>query len=121
MLKKWKTTSAIVSLSAIMLLGLVTAPHAAELHNGCAANQAAVEPTKAPVATVSADNTANTTSPAQEKKQKSVLDAEALESPLSLFKDITSSDEEESEMSVKPGVMVMALKALVATLLSTII
>ena len=105
-----------------MLLGLATAPHAAELHNGCTTNQAAVvEATTVPVATASVDNTANTASPAPEKKQKSVLDAEALESPLSLFKDITTNDEEESEMSVKPGMMVMALKALVATLLSTII
>ena len=102
-----------------MLLGLATAPYAAELHNGCATSQVVVETANAPVAAVSVDNTA--TSPTPEKKQKSALDAEALESPLSLFKDIASSDEEDSEMSVKPGMMVMALKALIATLLSTII
>ncbi|WP_018476288.1 hypothetical protein [Pontibacter roseus] len=105
-----------------MLLGVVSAPHAADLHNGCATLQTTVEPA---TQTAQVESTANATKPADktaatsQKKSKSVLDAESLESPLSFLKDITPADE-ESEMSVKPSVMMLALKALVATLLSTI-
>ncbi|EJF09620.1 hypothetical protein [Pontibacter sp. BAB1700] len=55
------------------------------------------------------------------KKQKSVLDADALDSPFSFFKDLTSSDEDESsDVTVKSSTVILALKALAATLLSTI-
>ncbi len=56
--------------------------------------------------------------------QKSVLDAEALESPISFFKDMLSSNEEEDndKAAASPaGPALIAVKGLVATLLSTII
>lgn len=118
MLKKWKTVSIAASLSAFMLLGVGTAPRAAELHNGTATSQTVLEQTnEAPAA---ANPTTATAQPATQKKQKSILDAEALESPFSFFKDMSSSEEDESEMNVRPSTMILALKALAATLLSTI-
>ncbi|MBD1397361.1 hypothetical protein H9Q13_09310 [Pontibacter sp. JH31] len=105
-------------LSAFLLVGLVSTPCAAVLHNGSDTSQAAVEQTKETSAIASPKNT--TAQPAPQKKQKSILDAEALESPFSFFKDMSSSEEEESEMSAKSGAIVLALKVLAATLLSTI-
>jgi hypothetical protein len=118
MLKEWRTVSIAAFLSAFMLFGLASTPCAAVLHNGTATSQATVEQTKETPATATPNN--NTAQPGPQKKQKSVLDAEALESPFSFFKDMSSSEEEESEMSAKSGAIVLALKALAATLLSTI-
>lgn len=119
MLKKWKTVSVAASLSAFMLLGVATTPHAAELHDGTATSQAIVEQ-KTNEASATASTKTATAQPATQKKQKSVLDAEALESPFSFFTDMSSSEEDESEVSAKSSAMVLALKALAATLLSTI-
>ncbi|MFT2011197.1 hypothetical protein ACMA1I_21180 [Pontibacter sp. 13R65] len=56
-------------------------------------------------------------------EQKSVLDAEALESPITFFKDMMSTDSEEEDRSATSpaGPVLIAVKGLVATLLSTII
>lgn len=118
MLRKYKTVLVTASVSAIMLLGMLTAPQAAELQNGYATAPTAVAPANTSSAAATTEATA---SPAPQKQQKSVLDAEALESPLSYFKDAASPEEEDTEMAVRPGVIMQALKALVATLLSTII
>lgn len=120
MIETWKTISATASLSAVLLLGSVTAPLAADPNNGAASTQSTVESTTAPAAATPADKSTDKTAVATPKKQKSVLDAESLESPLSFFRDITSPDEDDSDITVKPGAMMLALKALVATLLSTI-
>ncbi|MHC2993000.1 hypothetical protein OB13_15955 [Pontibacter sp. HJ8] len=118
MLRKYKTVFVTASMSAIMLLGIFSAPHAAELQNGCATAHTAASPANTP-STAATTNGPATAAP--QKQHKSVLDAEALESPLSYFKDAASSEEEETEMAVRSGVIMQALKALVATLLSTII
>jgi hypothetical protein len=119
MLRKYKTVFVTASVSAIMLLGILTGPHAAELQNGSVTAHTAATPTaNTSSATATTDVAA---SPAPQKQQKSVLDDEALESPLSYFKDAASPEEEDTEMAVRSGMIMQALKALVATLLSTII
>lgn len=93
----------------------MTTPRAAELQNGTATTETV---TTAPaVGTAAATTTAHETPP---KKQKSVLDAEALESPFSFLKESPSADEEDADMSISSNTVVLALKALAATLLSTI-
>ena len=113
MLRSWKSIYVKASLAALLLLGVTTTPNAAQLQNGNPSAQTTA------VADAPATN-ASTAKPIAPKKQKSILDADALESPFSFFKDMSGSDEDESEMNVKPSTVVLALKALAATLLSTI-
>lgn len=117
MRKLCNSISVTASLAALLLFGAATAPGAAELQNGNASAQTtAVATTDASVANSNA-STAKSDTP---KKQKSILDADVLESPLSFFKDLSASDDDDSEVNVKPSAIVLALKALAATLLSTI-
>lgn len=122
MLKKWKSVSVTTVLSATLLLGITAAPYAANLNNG----KATIETytiAETPAQAVSPVTTGNTAKPAEEpKKQKSVFDADALQSPFSFLKDAASgSDEEDNDIAAKSSMIVLALKALAATLLSTII
>ncbi|WP_143741258.1 hypothetical protein [Pontibacter ramchanderi] len=123
MLQKWKTLTVTTGIATILLLGVVTAPNAADLNNGTATTEATTTVAPAP-ASSNPEAVKSDAKPASSSKQKSVLDAEVLESPLSILKDITSgSDEEESndaDLTVKSSTLVLALKALVATLLSTV-
>ncbi|MCC9165448.1 hypothetical protein [Pontibacter harenae] len=64
-----------------------------------------------------AKSTATTTKPSQ----KSILDADVLESPMSFLKSAFSEEEDSAESFDHASALVVALKALVATLLSTII
>lgn len=54
-------------------------------------------------------------------KSKSVLDAEALETPFSFFKDFSSSEENENDAMPQSNIIITTAKALAAILLSTII
>lgn len=118
MVKKWKSLSVTALLATLLLLGVTTTPNAADLNNGNATTETTT------VVAPNADTTVATeeAKPATSKKQKSVLDAEVLESPLSFFKDLNSGSDEEdsSDVAVKSSTIVLALKALAATLLSTI-
>ncbi|WP_299990071.1 hypothetical protein [uncultured Pontibacter sp.] len=117
MLKKWKSLSVTTGLATLLLLGVTATPNAAHLNNGNSTAEATtvIAPnTNSPAAT-------NATEPATPKKQKSVLDADALDSPFSFFKDLSGSDEDDSsDVTVKSSTVILALKALAATLLSTI-
>ncbi|MFD3002930.1 hypothetical protein ACFS7Z_21365 [Pontibacter toksunensis] len=53
-------------------------------------------------------------------RDKSVLDAEVLESPIGYFKNAFSSEEDSSEAAPSSNAVMLTVKALVATLLSTI-
>ncbi|MDO6390814.1 hypothetical protein Q4E40_11800 [Pontibacter sp. BT731] len=118
MLKKWKSLSVTAGLATILLLGVTITPSAANLNNGKATAEATTVGAPGASTTASTDDT----KPATPKKQKSVLDADVLESPLSFFNDLSSGSEEEesSDLTVKSSTIVLALKALAATLLSTI-
>lgn len=126
MLKKWKSLSLTAGLATILLLGATTTPSAADPNNGKSATETSAVETTVTVAPETSANTATDTNNAKasnSKKQKSVLDAEVLESPLSIFNDFSSGsdeDEDASNMTVKSSTIVLALKALAATLLSTI-
>jgi hypothetical protein len=114
MIKSWKTISVSASLAALLLVGVATTPGADQLQNGVATSQTTV----ASSTNVAAQTT--TTNADTQKKHKSVLDADVLENPFSFFKDAATSDEDESDLNVKPSTVILALKALAATLLSTI-
>jgi len=58
-----------------------------------------------------------TTKPAS----KSVLDTEVLDSPIAYFKNAFSSEEDETDVTPSTGAVMVTVKALVATLLSTIL
>lgn len=104
-----------VPMAAIMLLSIAFCP-AADLQTKPAATQSATLP--ASEATVAAQ----TDAPApKDSKQKSVLDEEVLDSPISFLKDAFSSSEEDTDVTTQPSTLVLAVKALFATLLSTII
>ncbi|TXK51991.1 hypothetical protein FVR03_02610 [Pontibacter qinzhouensis] len=62
--------------------------------------------------------------PAAKSQQRSVLDAEALESPITYFKDMMASDadnDDDKATAAPAAPLLIAVKGLVATLLSTII
>ncbi|PVY40404.1 hypothetical protein [Pontibacter virosus] len=119
MLKKWKSLSVTAGLATILLLGVTIAPNAAGLNNGKTTSEAAA--VVAPDTNTATAATTDGTKPSAPKKQKSVLDDDVLESPFSFFKELASgSDDEESDVTVKSSTVVLALKALAATLLSTI-
>ncbi|OKL40886.1 hypothetical protein A3841_13650 [Pontibacter flavimaris] len=114
---------------AILLLCMVIMPTTqayAETSNGtsAAAAQQVMQDAAAPQ-TVTAQGTtpdkekpkATTTKP----RERSVLDAEVLESPLAYFRDAFSSEGEESDTATGSNAVVVTLKALIATLLSTVI
>ncbi|MCP2043052.1 hypothetical protein [Pontibacter sp. HSC-36F09] len=120
MLKKWKSLSVTAGLATILLLGVTTTPNAADLNNGEATT---IEATAAVAPDTNVTVSTDEAKPETPKKQKSVLDADMLESPLSFFKDLSSGSEEEeesSDLTVRSSTIVLALKALAATLLSTI-
>ncbi|MBX0334363.1 hypothetical protein K3G39_14060 [Pontibacter sp. HSC-14F20] len=120
MLKKWKSLSVTASLATILMLGVTTTPNAADLNNGNTTPEATT--IVAPEANTNPLPLTDEIKPLAPKKEKSVLDADVLESPLSFFKDLSSRSEEEesSDLTVKSSTIVLALKALAATLLSTI-
>ncbi|MFD2246809.1 hypothetical protein [Pontibacter ruber] len=104
-------------MAVVMLLNIAFCP-AADLQSEIPAAEATIaipDAEQKTAATIAA-------SPQDTPKQKSVLDAEVLESPISLLKDaFTSSEEDESEVTTQPSTLVLTVKALIATLLSTII
>lgn len=78
--------------------------------------------------TAAADNDTTTKSASKTKakssttrvKDKSVLDAEVLDSPLAYFKEAFTPEDENNDSDAAPA-LVNTVKALVATLLSTVI
>lgn len=61
---------------------------------------------------------AKATSP--KPRDKSVLDAEVLDSPLAYFRNAFTSEEDETETNPGTGAVLITVKALIATLLSTV-
>ncbi|WP_439880768.1 hypothetical protein ACSX1A_16635 [Pontibacter sp. MBLB2868] len=53
-------------------------------------------------------------------RNKSVLDAEVLDSPIAYFKNAFTAEEDDSEAAPNSGAVMITVKALIATLLSTI-
>lgn len=57
---------------------------------------------------------------AAKPRDKSVLDAEVLASPIAYFRNAFTSEEDDSAAAPNSGAVMITVKALVATLLSTI-
>ncbi len=119
--KKWKSISVTTVLAATLLLGVSATPNAAHLSNGNTTTEAVNTTTATTPVATTGTAASNETKPSTPKKQKSVLDADVLESPFSFFKDLSSgSEDDDTDVTVKSSAVVLALKALAATLLSTI-
>lgn len=120
MFKNWKSVSVTTALSATLLLAATTVPSVANLNtNKDTTHTHALA--KAPV-----QNTLATEAPKSgelatgSQKQKSVFDDDALQSPFSFLKDTSGTHEGNNDITAASSTVVLALKALAATLLSTI-
>jgi hypothetical protein len=126
MKKLWQRVREYMPMAAMLLLCIIIVPAAqANTNNGNSA--AATQHTEAQSTTVAVaapDDApaAKATNPKAANKpcQKSVLDAEVLESPIGYFRNAFSSEEDEADVAPNSGAVMIAVKALVATLLSTI-
>jgi len=107
----------LVPVAVVLLLCVFSAPEA-QANNG---STPASTQTTTPVTRQQDTKKAQPTP--KKPVQKSVFDAEVLESPLSYFKNAFSPDEDDdsSDLTSHSSTIVITIKALVASLLSTII
>ncbi|WP_242921901.1 hypothetical protein [Pontibacter liquoris] len=123
----WQPVRVLTALAVVVLLCFAPAAVAIASTNGTAAPQAAAQtgpaPTTAPVVTNGTPTAAKPKPKAVTKpRERSVLDAEVLDSPIAYLRDAFSSEEEEeADVPVRSGAVMMTVKAMVAALLSTII
>ena len=112
-------------MAAIVLLCLLIVP-VAQANNGNGSNGAAVTTVQqaTPATTASAAEASKTVkkekAPATKPQNKSVLDTEVLDSPIGYFKKAFASEEDEADAVANNGAVMITVKALIATLLSTI-
>ncbi|WP_266203547.1 hypothetical protein [Pontibacter kalidii] len=120
----------VLPMVAILLLCMILMPTTqayAEANNDTSAPAQQVSQDAAARQAVTAKDTDTTPDKAKPKvastkpRERSVLDAEVLESPLAYFRDAFSSEGEESDTAAGSNAVVVTLKALIATLLSTVI
>lgn len=118
MTKLLQPVQRLMPIVAIMLLCLFFVPTAQSNGNngGTTSTQQNTLPTTAEDAKTVKPKPKATTKP----QNKSVLDTEVLDSPISYFKKAFSSEEEETDTSSSSGAVIITVKALIATLLSTI-
>lgn len=109
----------IIPIAAVILLCVTAAPDA-HAHNGPSVTPA--QNTEASTGSNSAQDSKQTKA-AQKPSQKSIFDADVLERPLSYFKNPFSSDEDDDDddMLSHGNTVIITIKALLASLLSTII
>ncbi|TPE45489.1 hypothetical protein [Pontibacter mangrovi] len=111
--------------AAVLLLSVFAAPLPqayAENSNGTLAKSSTAATTQqvAQAQPAQKGDQAKPQATATKPDQKSVLDAEVLESPLEYLRNAFTSEEEETDTSSGSGMVMHTLKALVATLLSTV-
>ena len=109
-------------IAAVALLCLTAAPDA----HANTGSSSSVTPTQTTEATTGSKESQDSKSPkaAQKPSQKSIFDADVLERPLSYFKNSFSSDndnDDDDDMLSHGNTVIIAIKALLASLLSTII
>ena len=102
----------VMPLVAILLLGIAFCP-AADLQTATTT----VHTTQA----AAGQEAASQTAAPHTSRQKSVLDEEVLDSPIAFLKEAFSTTEEDTDVTTEPSTLVLTVKALIATLLSTII
>lgn len=105
---------------AVVLLLCLTAAPSAEANNG--SSTATSQKTTTTTTTTQQDKKPVKATP-QKPSEKSVFDADMLERPLSFFKNSFSPEEDEDSDATfsQSTTVVIAVKALIASLLSTII
>ncbi|WP_299758703.1 hypothetical protein [uncultured Pontibacter sp.] len=125
MTETWVKVRDYLPMVAVLLLCMLVMPatqaHAENSNNGSSATtiqQQHVQPTTEQKA---AANNPKPKATSVKPREKSALDAEVLESPLAYFRDAFTSGEDESDTASGAGVVIITLKALVATLLSTVL
>lgn len=109
----------ILPIATVLMLWVTSAPEA-QANNGT--STATVQ--KPAVETPATTNNPNKkqTKAAKKPSQKSVLDADMLEKPLSFFKNAFSAeDDDDSDLLSHSNAIMITIKALIASLLSTII
>ncbi|WP_125185436.1 hypothetical protein [Botryobacter ruber] len=110
-----------------LLLVLATSVPIVSMHKDCRVSSACTASATPGTTCKSSDKTTAVVAAkeaAKPRQKKSVFDADALERPISFFKDLVSADgnnEEERDIAPQADTLVLAVKALAATLLSTII
>lgn len=112
----------ITSIAAVVLLCITATPDAYANNNGASVTPA--QNTEASIGSNGAQDKKHTqTKAAQKPGQKSIFDADVLERPLSYFRNSLSSDEDkdDDDMLSYGNTVIIAIKALLASLLSTII
>lgn len=127
MSKLWQPFREFLPIAAVILLCMIIVP-VAQANDNSGATTAATVAQAAPqstATTAAAADSPKTTKPkakvaATKPRDKSVLDTEVLDSPISYFKHAFSSEEDDASASSNNGAVVITVKALVATLLSTI-
>lgn len=130
----WHQLHDYLPIAALLLLCMIIVP-AAQANTNNTGNTSSTAGTSATTITTtqqkSSESTATVvagdTNPANGKqkvntkpREKSVLDAEVLESPMAYFKNAFSSEEDSAEAAPSSDAVMLTVKALVATLLSTI-
>lgn len=106
----------IVPVATVVLLCVSTAPDA-QANNGT--NVSSAHKAETPATTT--QNSKKPDATTQKQHPKSVFDADVLERPLSFFKDSYSSEDDDNEYASHTSTIFNAIKALIASLLSTIL
>jgi hypothetical protein len=122
----WQQGRKYMPIAALVLLCMFMVPAAQANTNSNGNSTASTQHTEAQSSTVAV--AASDEAPAKAKpkaankpRQKSVLDAEVLESPIEYFRNAFYSEEDEADVAPNSGPVMITVKALVATLLSTIL
>ncbi len=112
----------LLPIAVVVLLFVIAVP--AEANNGTASNNGASTTTVQQTTPPATPQDSKQTKVVQKKPvQRSVLDADVLERPLSFFQNYFSPEEEDTDdtMFSHSTTVLIAVKALIASVLSTII
>ncbi|PTX22496.1 hypothetical protein C8N40_101320 [Pontibacter mucosus] len=128
MSKSWGKVREFLPMAAVLLLCMLVMPatqaYAEDTHNGATTTTVVTAEQQTQPQPGTVDKKSNAESPkkpATSKPQdKSVLDAEVLESPLAYFRNAFTPEDEESDAATGTSAVVVTIKALIATLLSTV-
>lgn len=124
----WQPVQVLTAIAVILLLCIAQTPVALSGTNGAASAQATtsttvqVDAAQQPNAKVSTGSMPAAKPKAITKpREKSILDADVLDSPMSYLRNAFSPEEDDMDAPAHSGAVMVMLKALAASLLSTII